>query len=362
MSSEPTLDVLYRGEIRLNTPVTKAIVEPDCSLGSGWSVVDLCCGLGGISAAAQQLGSKIVAGVDLSSTGLETFANAFPDATPVNGSVTSIKVSAKCATIVKAAKATGRTLIVSGPPCQGFSVAGPREKHDPRNRVLAAVVKLIVELQPDAALIENVAALLTKRHRGHLHRFKTKLRDGGYSVELFELDASEYGVPQRRRRMVCFASKRDLNREFLQEALDAYKTDAPSVEEALAGLQPPPVYPGPGNWIELDVFNHMAMRHSPAVQEKISKLKPGTGPMSYRRLHPQKVSRTLISGNRAPPAHFAEPRSITVREAARLQGFPDDFEIKGTFSKQMLHVTNAVPPPLARAALHALFCSWEQSL
>lgn len=76
--------------------------------------------------------------------------------------------------------------------------------------------------------------------------------------------------------------------------------------------------------------------------------------MSYRRLDPDRPARTLISGNRAPPAHYDEPRSITVREAARLQGFPDSFEIKGTFSKQMLHVTNAVPMPLATAALEVL--------
>jgi DNA (cytosine-5)-methyltransferase 1 len=96
------------------------------------------------------------------------------------------------------------------------------------------------------------------------------------------------------------------------------------------------------------------MRHSERVKQKIALIEPGKGPMSYRRLKPDAPSRTLISGNRAPPTHFSEPRSITVREAARLQGFSDDFEISGVFSKQMLHVTNAVPPPLAKAALGAL--------
>ena len=81
--------------------------------------------------------------------------------------------------------------------------------------------------------------------------------------------------------------------------------------------------------------------------------------MSYRKLHPDRVARTLISGNRAPPAHYSQPRSITAREAARLQGFSDSFVIHGSFASQMLHVTNAVPPPLARAALLALLRSLE---
>jgi DNA (cytosine-5)-methyltransferase 1 len=103
------------------------------------------------------------------------------------------------------------------------------------------------------------------------------------------------------------------------------------------------------------------MRHSARVKRKIAALAPGTGPMSYRKLHPDKLARTLISGNRAPPAHHSQARSITAREAARLQGFPDTFVVRGSFASQMLHVTNAVPPPLARAALLALLQSLESS-
>jgi DNA (cytosine-5)-methyltransferase 1 len=76
--------------------------------------------------------------------------------------------------------------------------------------------------------------------------------------------------------------------------------------------------------------------------------------MSYRKLDPTKLANTLFSGHRAPPAHYAHRRSITVREAARLQGFPDDFRVYGSFANQMLQVTNAVPPPLARTVLRVL--------
>src|SRR5205085_4080143 len=124
--------------------------------------------------------------------------------------------------------------------------------------------------------------------------------------------------------------------------------------EALAGLRQPPTYRGADVEVCALVPNHVAMRHSDLVKKKIAAIKPGTGPMSYRRLHPSRPSRTLISGNRAPPAHFSQARSITVREAARLQGFPDSFVVRGPFANQMFHVTNAVPLPLGRAAIRSL--------
>lgn len=327
--------------------------------GEAWCVVDLCCGLGGISWAAQELGCTILGGVDISKPALETYRERFSDAEVIEGSVATANVLARCKSLLTSASPSLRTLVVSGPPCQGFSAAGPRKKRDSRNRILAAVVRAIVNLQPDAAIIENVSALLSKKHRGHLGRFRSSLQRAGYSVAIFQLDAADFGVPQRRRRMICFASKKPLTVQALQNALDAEKRGGMNVEDALSGLGPPPVYCGPRQPIPLAVPNHMAMRHSQRVIDKIRSIVPGTGPMSYRRLHPKQVSRTLISGNRAPPAHPYEPRSITVREAARLQGFPDTFVISGTFANQMLHVTNAVPPPLARAALSALFRTWE---
>lgn len=323
-------------------------------IGKGWDVIDLCCGLGGISLAAQNLGCTVIAGVDNSAFALETFGHNFPHAASVLESVTKRRAIEECRRFISAAQSM-RTLIISGPPCQGFSVAGPRNNRDPRNRVLSAVCRAICQLQPDAAMIENVSALLTVRHRRHLQRLKKLLMSAGYFVELFQLNAADFGVPQRRHRMICLASKRKLDRACIEERLNDAKCPAPTVEEALRGLISPPVYPGRGNTILLTTPNHMAMRHSSRVVNKIAALSPGAGPMSYRRLHPQHPSRTLISGHRAPPTHFSEPRSITVREAARLQGFPDSFTVQGSFANQMLHITNAVPPPLARAALAALF-------
>ena len=100
--------------------------------------------------------------------------------------------------------------------------------------------------------------------------------------------------------------------------------------------------------------NHYAMRHSLAVKKKIATIEPGKGPLSYRKLDPQSHAATLLSGHRAPPTHYCQPRSITVREALRLQGFPDDFKIMGPFSKQMAQATDSVPAKLGEAAVAVL--------
>lgn len=318
-----------------------------------WQLIDVCCGLGGLSLAAEQLGIKVIAGVDNSSAALTIYRKNFPAATVLEASVTS---KSTCSSLLEVAQnfRSMPVLLVSGPPCQGFSTAGPRKKFDARNRILSSVANVICSIQPDCAIVENVATLMTDRHRHTLQRFKRKLVSSGYWTAFMRLDASEFGLAQRRQRMFCFASRTALDGSELIQSLHHLKCEPPTVLEAFAGLPSPIIYDGPESLTRAVPSNHVAMRHSAAVQEKIASIAIGSGPMSYRKLDPNKVARTLISGHRAPPAHFSENRSITPREAARLQGFPDTFEIACTFSRQLLHITNAVPPPLGKAAIAAL--------
>ena len=101
------------------------------------------------------------------------------------------------------------------------------------------------------------------------------------------------------------------------------------------------------------VLNSRAMKHSRRVVAKIKAIRPGGGPISYRRLDVD-VARTLVAGHRALPVHPIEHRAITVREAARIQGFPDTYFFCGPRSSQPLQVANAVPPALARAVAREL--------
>lgn len=319
--------------------------------------IDLCCGLGGLSLAAEQLGFEIIAGIDVKEDALKTFSKNFPKSLPLLGSVRSKTILQSCESAVQRYREAGRPVVIlSGPPCQGFSVAGSRNPVDPRNQILVAVARAIVELQPDCALIENVSTLLDGKYAKRVDKFEATLAKDGYHIVSFTLNASDYGVPQKRKRTFFLISQRELNYASITEDLIGKKVTFISTREALAGLKTPPVRPETydDEASQLGIYNHFAMRHSERVKAKIAAIEPGTGPMSYRRLHPTRLSNTLFSGHRAPPAHFAEARSITVREAARLQGFPDSFRIYGSFSNQMEQVTNAVPPPLAKAVLATL--------
>ncbi len=313
--------------------------------------------MGGLSLAASQLGMRVVVGVDLGATSIRTFGKNFPAAEAVEGSVRSEKVLQRCSQLLRPLNGrSAPSVIVSGPPCQGFSAAGSRNPSDPRNQILVAVARAVVELKPRCALLENVSTVLDSKHAGRLAKVEDILKCGGYCVRHVVIDAAEFGVPQKRKRAFFLVSTRELAEHDIYARLKQQRQPQQSAAAALKGLPKPSVRPDDYD-DERDyggVFNHFAMCHSQHVMDKIAALEPGTGPMSYRRLHPLRPSNTLFSGHRAPPAHFEEPRSITVREAARLQGFPDSFRIYGSFANQMEQVTNAVPPPLARAVLRVL--------
>jgi DNA (cytosine-5)-methyltransferase 1 len=311
--------------------------------------------MGGMALAARQLDMQVVVGVDSNATAVRTFGKNFPEAEAIEGSIRSPRIIDRCAELLRPSD-DGVSIVVSGPPCQGFSVAGSRDPSDPRNQILLAVARGITTLAPDCALVENVSAVLAAEHAQRLKKFYDLLAVAKYYVTTLVLNASEFGVAQKRKRVFFFVLRRQVTPDEILKRLEFYKQPVTSVESAFHDLPSPPVRPA-DYCDERDyggVLNHFAMCHSQRVIEKIAAIAPGTGPMSYRRLNATRPSNTLFSGHRAPPAHFSEPRSITVREAARLQGFPDDFRIYGTFGNQMEQVTNAVPPPLARAAIQVL--------
>ncbi len=247
-------------------------------------------------------------------------------------------------------------IVVSGPPCQGFSDAGPRSPGDARNEVLVQVARVIAFLRPRGGLVENVLGLRRVNHTSTVSRFRAILNRAGYHVYGFELNALDFGAPQRRRRMVYFILPSKCKRSALLENLHHRHKPAPTVRDVLEDLPVPPVRPSryDSSRNNGSLPNHYAMKHSDNVRKKIAAILPGAGPLSYRKLDPDSWAPTLLSGHRAPPVHYEQPRSITVREALRLQGFPDDMRIMGTFANQMTQVTNAVPAHLGKEALGVL--------
>lgn len=322
-----------------------------------FGIIDLCCGMGGLSYAAQKAGATAWIGIDTSKDAISTYTRNFPDALAIQADISDSSLINQYRRAIGEKKKLGEGfLVVSGPPCQGFSVAGPRCTEDSRNKILISVAKTISRLKPEAALVENVPTLRKDEYSIFTKSFYSILNNGGYHVYSFELNALEFGVPQKRRRILFYVLPFSTKKNLIQDEIVKYYKKAKTVRDSLDDLPVPPKRPinyDPANNNGL-IPNHYAMRHSKMVRKKIALIKPGSGPLSYRKLDPDSHAATLLSGHRAPPVHYSQPRSITVREALRLQGFPDSFRVMGTFSNQMGQVTNAVPMPLGRAAIKVM--------
>ncbi|MCT7950234.1 DNA cytosine methyltransferase [Ancylothrix sp. C2] len=240
------------------------------------------------------------------------------------------------------------TLLAGGPPCQAFSILGQRGSFsDARGQLVFEYIRLVNELQPAAFIFENVPGLLTlnkgKDWQKLLSYFQEKT---GYFIQQPQvLNAANYGVPQIRKRVFVVG--------FRQEKIFNF---------------PPPTHPDSANWIPAKLAledvenlpNHEIRIHGDRVRERYEKLAPGSRDKIDHsdRINPEKPSRTVLVGSAGgggrPHIHPYFPRHITVREAARLQSFPDWYKFLGTTTAQYRQVGNAVPPLLALAIGNSL--------
>jgi DNA (cytosine-5)-methyltransferase 1 len=304
----------------------------------GPAVVDLCCGAGGFSWGFMQAGCEVRLGVDIDRHALATFAANLPGAAALNLDITGKTAGNE---VLAALGVERPKIVIAGPPCQGFSRAGSRDPEDPRNEVLNAAVRLAVKLNPEVIVVENVLYLGGPSSLPHLQRAMGVVRSAGYCFQHTVVDSSTFGVPQSRQRIVLIASRTGTRNRLLrtlQALAQRQSVQGMSVAGAFAGLPPAG---------DARAYNHEPMIHKQEVIEKIRAIKPGEGPFSYRKLDPTKLAPTVVCGHRALPCHYVFPRTITPREAARLQGFPDDFKLLGSKYLQGAQVANAVPPRLA---------------
>lgn len=328
-------------------------------------VIDICCGMGGLSFAAKKLGAEPILGIDIWDDALKTYDSNFPETQILNDDITNTNIEEKILDFIRKRKINNKKLyIVSGPPCQGFSSAGKRQKDDPRNFVITKVASIISHIKPKAAVIENVSTINHPRYSDITKHFSVILSQAGYYMCDIELNAIDFGIPQRRKRRFYFITKKKVSKNKYMSFIRQQHKKPPVIRELFKDL--PKAVERPNNYFsELSnngVFNHFSMQHSNKVKAKISSIPAGKGPLSYRKLDPDGYAPTLICGHRAPPVHFSEDRSITAREAARIQGFPDNFKICGSFGSQIQQIANAVPLNLAEIALKLIMCLEGESL
>lgn len=345
--------------------------------------VDLFCGVGGMSLGFEQAGFNVVAAVDSDKINVETHKKNFPTCKTIRGDLSDMTG----AEIREQAKIgdTHIDLLFGGPPCQGFSLIGKRDAADPRNKHLQDFARLVGELAPNYFVVENVAGLLLGDAEKQLRKFIRAVKRSGYCVvePVKTLDASKFGVPQRRERVFILGYRKGLSAPVYPEPThgrDGLKK-TPTVQDAIGDLpdvekddalftqdtyEGPLGKPGPyarmlrGNRKKHQVLTGcLRTRHGDETIERFEATKPGTSEAisRYYRLSLEGISVTIRAGTgpdkgsfMAPrPIHPSQNRCITVREAARLHSFPDWFRFHGTKWHGFRQIGNSVPPLLARA-------------
>lgn len=331
-------------------------------------VVDLFSGCGGLSLGFQKAGFDVVLGVDNWLDALDTFSYNHPNAKTFLGDLSEVSP----AEILDNAKQSTLQLdlVVGGPPCQGFSVSGKRLIDDPRNRLYKKFVDFVAFAQPKLFLMENVPHLVAMGKGIFKSEIVEDFKEIGYTVTQQILLASNYGVPQNRKR-VFFIGSRDNNVFRFPEPLTTSRITA---KQALSDLPNESIEDGSpylcspkSEYQEMmrsesnGVYNHTITNHTQKTRDIISLVPDGGNykdlpehlrdtrkvNIAWTRLNSQKPSFTIDTGHRHH-FHYEYNRVPTVREAARLQSFPDDFIFLGSKTSQHRQVGNAVPPMLAQ--------------
>lgn len=335
------------------------------------NAIDLFAGCGGLSKGFMDAGFDVILGVDNNEPALKTFAYNHKNAKVLNGDLSKPETFDVIRERIDNKKVD---LIIAGPPCQGFSLTGPRNFDDERNKLYLAVFEVVKEFSPSAFVIENVNGMATLYNGQIKDEIIRRFEALGYLVNCKVLCAADYGVPQMRKRLIFVGTKPEYGKFVFPDPVvdpEHYVTcreaidDLPSLvtdlgtEESSYTSEPRTDYQRlmRGNCNVL--HNHVGTKHTEHVKSVIAQVPEGgnykdlpEGVGTSRRFHEawtrydgNKPSRTIDTGHRNH-FHYEYNRVPTIRENARLQSFPDDFVFLGNKTQQNRQVGNAVPPLL----------------
>lgn len=326
-------------------------------------IIDLFCGIGGLSLGFEQAGFEVCAAVDMWADAVKTYNHNRKEKVAKVISVEEFNEK-ELSSIIATEKITG---IIGGPPCQGFSTVGKREIDDPRNKMYLEFYKAVKLVNPDFFVIENVKGMLTLNKGAFVKDLLKRFgEDGlGYTISYQLLNAADYGIPQNRYRVFYVGIK---NKKFVFPEPFDYKLTAKDGISDLEGATQEKYGSEPQNDFQRAMrgnikkpLNQDYTTHTEKTISIISQVPDGGNirdlpeeiwhvrkyNKAFERMGTFKPSNTIDTGHRNY-FHYSEPRIPTVRESARIQSFPDSFEILGTRGSQYKQVGNAVPPMLSK--------------
>ena len=324
-----------------------------------YNIVDLFSGAGGLELGFEQAGYNIVLSTDFDEYCEKVHIKNRPDIPFLKKDIYDLDTPA-----LEKYISCEIDVLVGGPPCQGFSTIGKRissdpnkrSQADPRNTLFKEYIRVLKHIRPKFFLMENVAGLLTRDKGIIFEEIKETFASTGYIFNYVILNAADYGVPQIRNRIFFYGNRVGI------------KMTPPPPTHSEVGENP---WKNVGNAIgdlatmkDDPDFNHVPLKHGETNIRRYMLIPEGgrlpetsLPPELYRknfgntfkRLHRNRPSLTMVPGHNAFPIHPWLHRSLTVREAARIQTFPDDYIFVGPRDKQCMQVGNAVPVKLAKA-------------
>ena len=322
--------------------------------------IDLFCGSGGFSLGFDNSGFKNIFSVEFNPEICNTYRHNFPSHNLIECDIKELSNER----VKELTKDTDVDVVIGGPPCQGFSMAGNigrRFVDDPRNSLFKEFVRVVSIVKPKCFVMENVAMLYTRKNGETREEIIQCFEQLGYVVKAEIVNASDYGVPQDRRRVLFIGKLTDNFMEvidFPEKTTGTKKT----VSDAIGHF--PPLKSGES---DPNIPNHEAMVHSEQMLEKMSYVKDGgTREDIPENIRPEKGDArkyirfasdkpaVCITGDMRKVFHYSQNRPLTVRELAAIQTYPDSFEFLGNRSLQQQMVGNSVPPVLASAIADAV--------
>ena len=313
--------------------------------------IDLFCGAGGLSLGFDQAGFENVFSVEFNPDFAKTYSRNFKSHKLIVDDIKNISNDM----IDELLEGNEVDVIIGGPPCQGFSIAGNIGRtfiEDDRNKLFKEFVRFVSHVKPRMFVMENVAAMATHLKGKTIIEIVKAFENAGvgYRVKWEVLNSVNFGVAQERRRIVVVGVRKDMATEF---TYPKHEEKIYTIKDVIGDL--PVLESGESS----DIPNHIAMKHSVQMLEKMSyvkdggdrtdipeEIRPKSGDIrKYIRYDSTKPS-VCVTGDMRKIFHYEQNRALTSRELARIQSFPDDFIFEGASIQVQQQIGNAVPPKL----------------